>query len=132
KHLAEMQRYSGLDAAPVFSPIVADFYSGMEVTVPLFAQMLAPGKGVSDIRETYAALYRGPVISFEDMADADGLLSAAAFSGLDSMQISVFGNDERILLTARYDNLGKGASGAAIQCLNLVLGAKETDGLKLA
>ena len=132
QHLAEMQRYSGLDAAPVFSPIVADFYSGMEVTVPLFAQMLAPGKGVSDIRETYAALYRGPVISFEDMADADGLLSAAAFSGLDSMQISVFGNDERILLTARYDNLGKGASGAAIQCLNLVLGAKETDGLKLA
>ena len=68
---------------------------------------------------------------YRDGADEGGFLSAGAFTGLDSMEISVFGNEERVLLTARYDNLGKGASGAAVQCLNLVLGAEETTGLAL-
>ena len=132
KHLAEMQRYTGLDTAPVFSPVVADFYSGMEVTVPLFRQMLAPGKDVSDIRASYSQAYAGPIVTFAEDPDADGFLSAGAFSCLDTMRVSVFGNDDRILLTARYDNLGKGASGAAIQCMNLVIGAQETDGLLLS
>lgn len=131
KHLPEMRALTGIDTAPLFSPIVADFYSGMEVTVPLFAGQLAPGAEIGDVKNVYRRAYTGPVVTFRDGADEGGFLSAAAFTGLDSMEISVFGNEERILLTARYDNLGKGASGAAVQCLNLVLGIDETTGLAL-
>ncbi len=131
KHLPEMRAMTGIEAQPVFCPIVADFYSGMEVTVPLFASQLASGAGIDDVKNVYRRAYAGPVVTFRDGADEGGFLSAAAFTGLDSMEISVFGNGERMLLTARYDNLGKGASGAAVQCLNLVLGADETAGLAL-
>ena len=131
KHLAEMTRVTGLACAPLFSPVVADFYSGMVVTVPLFRRQLASGFCPDDIRQTYMDVYGGPVVTYTDAADRDGFLSAAALSGSDGMCISVFGNDDRILLTARYDNLGKGASGAAIQCMNLVTGADETRGLVL-
>ncbi len=131
KHLPEMQAMTGLITAPIFCPIVADFYSGMEVTVPLFAEELAEGKTVEDIKAAYRALYTTPLVSYSDEADADGFLSAGGLSEKDNMVISVFGNGERILLTARYDNLGKGASGAAIECLNLVLGLPDTEGLSL-
>ena len=131
KHLPEMQAVTGLANAPLFLPIVADFYSGMEVTVPLFASQLCPGKTVEDIKATYAAQYATPLLHYTDHADESGFLSAAALSGKDSMQISVHGNGERILLVARYDNLGKGASGAAIECLNLVLGCEPYLGLEL-
>ncbi len=127
KHLPEMQALCGLDSAPVFCPIVADYYSGMEVTVPVFAEQL--NGGIDDIRAVYRQVYAGPVVRFADAADEAGFLSAAAFSGRDDMQISVSGNPERVLLTARFDNLGKGASGAAIQNMNLLLGADETEGL---
>ena len=129
KHLREMVHVTGLQTKPVFCPIVADFYSGMEVTVSLFADDLR-GTPV-DVRAVYAALYAGPVVQYRDAADEGGFYSAAALSGLDRMEITVAGNDERILLIARYDNLGKGASGAAVECLNLVLGAEETTGLAL-
>ena len=129
KHLREMSVISGLDEMPLFCPIVADFYSGMEVTVPLFARNI---KGnISDISEVYRAAYRGGVIHFDKDCDENGFLSAAAFSGRDDMQISVCGNSERILLIARFDNLGKGASGAAIQNMNILLGANEATGLNL-
>ena len=129
KHLPEMQAVTGLEKAPVFCPTVAPFYSGMEVTVPLFADAI--NGGADEIKEIYKAKYTGPVVRFSDAPDADGMLSAAAKSGTDGMEISVFGNGERILLTARYDNLGKGASGAAVQCLNIMRGADETAGLAL-
>ncbi|MBR4439499.1 MAG: N-acetyl-gamma-glutamyl-phosphate reductase [Clostridia bacterium] len=129
KHLPEMQAVTGLEKAPVFCPIVADFYSGMEVTVPLFADAI--NGGADEIKEIYKAKYAGPVVRFSDAPDADGMLSAAAKSGTDGMEVSVFGNGERILLTARFDNLGKGASGAAVQCLNIMRGADETAGLAL-
>ena len=129
KHLPEMAAISGLNAPPCFCPIVADFYSGMEVTVPLFASQLRGS--VQQIQEIYREAYAGPVVRFAEAPDEGGFLSAAALSGSDGMEISVSGNDERILLTARYDNLGKGASGAAIQNLNLLLGADETEGLVL-
>ena len=129
KHLKEMVHVTGLAAKPVFCPIVANFYSGMEVTVPLFAEDL---KGtVSDIRKVYAAKYAGPIVRYAENADEGGFFSAAALSDTDGMEITVAGNDERILLVARYDNLGKGASGAAVECLNLVLGTEETTGLEL-
>ncbi len=129
KHLPEMQAITGLTHAPVFCPIVGDFYSGMEVTVPVFSSWL---KGtVEDIRQVYAQYYQGPVVTYVDQAGENGFLSASVYAGLDTMEISVQGGDERILLTARYDNLGKGASGAAIQNMNLVLGSPETEGLCL-
>ena len=129
KHLPEMAAVSGLSAPPCFCPIVADFYSGMEVSVPLFASQL---RGTpAQIREIYREAYSGPVVRYVESPDEGGFLSAAALSGSDGMEVSVSGNDERILLTARYDNLGKGASGAAIQNLNLLLGADETEGLVL-
>ena len=129
KHLPEMVKICGLENAPVFCPIVADFYSGMEVTVPLFASQLKKG-GIDDIRALYASLYSGEMVCYKEGCDEGGFMSAAAMSGLDSMQIEVAGNDERILLIARYDNLGKGASGAAVECLNIKLGCAKTKNLE--
>ena len=131
KHLKEMQAVCGLQSPPVFCPIVSDFYSGMVVTVPLFRQDLAGGKTADDIRAVYAAQYQGPVVQYKETMDEDGFLSGAGLSGKDAMEITVCGNEDRILLIARYDNLGKGASGAAVQCLNLVLGVEPTTGLEL-
>lgn len=131
KHLPEMQAVTGLLSAPVFSPIVSDFYSGMVVTLPLFSAQLLPGKAAADIRAAYAALYRGPVVRYTEGADESGFLSAARLSGKDTMEISVFGNEERILAVARYDNLGKGASGAAVECMNIVMGADPCEALEL-
>ncbi len=124
KHLPEMTAITGLECAPAFSPIVADFYSGMEVTVPLFGKDI---KGtIEDVKNVYRTAYSSPIIHFNESDDEGGFLSAAKYSGLDSMGISVYGNDGRILLVARYDNLGKGASGAAVECLNVKLGCDKT------
>ena len=131
KHLREMCAIPGLTHAPVFAPIVANFYSGMETSVALFASQLCPGKTAEDIKAAYAAKYTGPVVTYRDPACADGFLSAAAMSGKDSMVVSVSGNDERILLTSVFDNLGKGASSAALECLNLVMGREKGFGLDL-
>ena len=129
KHLKEMKALTGLAEAPIFCPIVADFYSGMVVTVPLFAGELAGG--MADIREIYKKCYDTPIVRYKEAPDEAGFLSAAGLSGRDGMEISVLGNEERILLVARYDNLGKGASGAAVECMNLVTGAEKTLGLEL-
>lgn len=131
KHLKEMKAVTGLASEPVFCPVVADFYSGMQVTVPLFAGWLKPGAGMEEVKNAYKALYTGPVVSYTDAVDEGGFLSAAAQSGLDSMKITVAGNEQRMLLLAVYDNLGKGASGAAVECMNLVTGAEKTLGLEL-
>ena len=127
KHLPEIVKLCGLQMPPIFCPIVGDFYSGMEVTVPLFASQL---KGTAaDIRALYADYYKTGLVRAADAADPDGMLSAAAFSGRDDMQVAVFGSEERILLVSRFDNLGKGASGAAIQNMNILLGLPEETGL---
>ncbi len=130
KHLPEMSAQSGLPA-PVFCPVIGDFYSGMQVTVPLFISQCAQGSSVEMIADVYRRAYCGPVVSFTEPDTENGILSSAALSGKDSMHISVAGNGERILLLAVYDNLGKGASGAAVECLNMVLGAEPTTGLCL-
>lgn len=126
KHLKEMRAVCGLTSEPVFCPIVAPYYSGMEVTIPLF---LGGALTFDALRDVYRQTYQTGVVRYVEHADEDGFLSAAALSGRDDMEISVFGNDARALLIARFDNLGKGASGAAIQCMNLVIGAEETRGL---
>ena len=123
KHLKEMAIVCGLDNPPGFSPIVADYYSGMEVSVQLF------NTNIDEIKSIYKEVYHGPVIKYAEGADEGGFMSAAAFSGRDDMEITVCGTNERALLTARFDNLGKGASGAAIQNMNLLMGADETEGL---
>ena len=129
KHLPEMMEVCSLENAPAFIPVVADFYSGMEVTVPVFASEL--NGSIENIKEVYRSLYSGGIVKYADASDEGGFLSAGAFEGSDAMEISVFGNDERILLCARYDNLGKGASGAAIECMNLALGLEASKGLSL-
>ena len=136
KHLPEMVKVCGLDAAPCFSPIVVPHYSGMEVTVPLFDRDLAAIKAC--YREYYgesafakATADKPGLVCFADdpAAMEGGFLSSAGLSGRDTLEVSAYGNGERIVLVARFDNLGKGASGAAIQNMNLVLGVDEKSGL---
>lgn len=129
KHLPEMNAVCGLSNAPIFCPVVASYYAGMEVTVPLFKDQIKGTK--EDICNVYRAYYQGGLVRFEEAGDEGGFLSANAYEGRDDMQITVQGNDERMLLVARFDNLGKGASGAAIQNMNILLGADETAGLSI-
>lgn len=131
KHLKEMVMVTGINSAPVFCPTVASFYSGMEVSVPLFASQLLNGKTVEDIKNLYKEKYNGTFVKYVENADEGGFLAANAHSGYDNMEITVCGNAERILLVARYDNLGKGASGAAVECMNIAIGADITTGLTL-
>ena len=131
KHLPETTAITGLINAPAFCPIVSDFYSGMEVTVTLFSSMLKDGKSIEDIKKVYSDKYNGPIVTYKEDAYENGFASALKLSGKDSMEITVSGNEDRILLIARYDNLGKGASGAAVECLNIVLGNDKTQGLDI-
>ena len=103
----------------------------MVVTVPLFKEDLAAGKTAEDIKAVYAAQYQGPMVTYKKSMDEAGFMSAEPLSYKDIMEVTVCGNEDRILLIARYDNLGKGASGAAVECLNMVLGADPTTGLEL-
>lgn len=130
KHLKEMKAVCGLENAPVFCPIVSDFYSGMHVTVPLFKSQLKKGT-IEDIKAVYKAKYTTEFVKYEESVDEDGFISGLANADTDGMKIAVYGNEERILLTAVYDNLGKGASGAGIECMNLALGTDVTKGLVL-
>lgn len=127
KHLKEMVALTGINLSPAFCPIVGDFYSGMEVSIPVFKKDLSTD--LNGIKEIYKNCYNSKIVHFNENADEGGFMSALALSGRDDMEISVAGNEDRILLTARYDNLGKGASGSAIQNMNIVLGVDETIGL---
>lgn len=126
KHLPEMQKLCNLTVPPVFCPVVADYYSGMEVTVSVSSNDAA---ALDELCGCYKEYYAKGLVHFTEQADENGFLSAAKLSGRDDMELSVYGNDERILLVSRFDNLGKGASGAAIQNMNLALGLAEEKGL---
>ena len=127
KHLPEMVKVCGLSVAPAFIPIVVPHLSGMEVTVPVFAKDLRGS--VDDLKACYRDAYRSGLVRFAEDPSEGGFLSSAKLSGSDALEVSVFGNAERALLVARFDNLGKGASGAAIQNMNIVLGVDEATGL---
>lgn len=129
KHLPEMVKLCGLENEPVFCPVVDSYYSGMEVTVPLFKSDL--NGNVEDIKEVFKNYYKNGLVKYVENADGNGFISACELSGKDSMEISVLGNDDRILLVSRFDNLGKGASGAAIQNMNILLGIDEKTGLDI-
>ena len=130
KHLPEMVAYTGLAHAPVFVPIVDNFYKGMAVAVPLHLRLLAPGTTRAGLHATLARHYEGErfvrVMPLDAGSNADGgFFDALAANDTNRCDLVVFGNDERALVVARLDNLGKGASGAAIQCMNLMLGFDE-------
>lgn len=131
KHIPEMKAITGIENAPLFCPIVADFYSGMLVTVPIFKSQLREGYDIESVKKIFRDKYNSEIVKYEECLDSGAMLSANAIRGKDSMRVAVYGNEDRILLTALYDNLGKGASGAAIQCMNMVLGIDKTIGLVL-
>ncbi|HOJ47422.1 MAG TPA: N-acetyl-gamma-glutamyl-phosphate reductase [Bacillota bacterium] len=135
KHLKEMTAVCGLKQKPLFNPIVADFYSGMVVSVPLYVSYLNGFGGIKELHEFFCEYYKDEklitVLPFHEKGTESGFLYANELAGKDSMQIIVCGNDERALVAARFDNLGKGASGAAVQCMNIMLGIEETTGLSL-
>ncbi len=135
KHLKEMKAITGLSREPLFSPIVADYYSGMLVSVPLYAELLNGTQTQKTVHAMFEKHYAGEkfirVMPLGAEAESHNFLGSNNCSGWDGLEIFVSGNDERILLSSRFDNLGKGASGAAIQCLNIVLGCDEAKGLHL-
>ncbi len=126
KHLPEMQQVCGLTRPPVFSPILGDFYAGMATSV------LLPGFDAEQVWETLNRHYQGePVVSVAPLGGDEPVIYADTLAGKDSMRIQVCGHREQTMVTALFDNLGKGASGAAIQNLNILLGVSETTGLNL-
>lgn len=134
KHLPEMQQVCGLKYKPMFNPIVDDYYCGMVVTVPLISRALSRKYSAENIHEILSAHYDGQrFVKVMELGGKetlpDGFLAANTLAGTNDMQIFVCGNDEQILLAARLDNLGKGASGAAVQNMNIMLGLDETVGL---
>lgn len=129
KHLKEMCAVTGLSRAPVFLPIVGDFYSGMQVTVPLPESQCKASR--AQIEGIYRSAYDDAVIRWDAHMEQDGFLSALTLSGRDDMRVGLMGTDERLIAVAQYDNLGKGASGAAIECMNLALGLSDYEGLIL-
>lgn len=135
KHLKEMQKITGLTKTPLFSPIIADFYSGMFVSLPLYTDMLKKGASLETIHDIFAKHYEGEkfikVMPLGAEDETNGFIGGNNCSGWDGLQIFVTGNEDRIVVTSRFDNLGKGASGAAIQCMNIVMGCDEAKGLNL-
>jgi N-acetyl-gamma-glutamyl-phosphate reductase len=130
KHLKEMKAITGIDSSPVFCPIVTDCYSGMLVTVPIFKEYLNDAS-IEDVKKVYFDKYNGSVVQYIENINENGFICSNKLSFKDNMEIFVEGNDDRILLMARYDNLGKGASGAAIQNMNIIMGVEETTGLDI-
>lgn len=133
KHLPEMQKITGLAYKPMFNPIVDNYYSGMVVSVPIQSRLLQKKYTPEDVREVLYENYRDS--NFIEVKPAgsecvpDGFLASNGLSGTNKMEIYVFGDNEQMLLCSRLDNLGKGASGAAVQCLNIMMGIDETTGL---
>lgn len=135
KHLKEMKAIPGLKNDPLFNPYVCDFYSGMLVTIPLYVELLQFRVKPIDVYQALKDFYKDSkfvrVMPFNDKGTSDGFLSASHLSGKDYMEIYVAGNDERISITSCLDNLGKGASGAAIECMNYMLGINPEKGLNV-
>lgn len=126
KHLPEIIAATGISSPPAFMPVVADYYSGMEVTVPVSAAGLTRESVEKVMKEYYAGQ---PLVKVCDSIDEGGFIAAGQLAGTNMLHIAVEGSDENILLAAVYDNLGKGASGAAVQNMNIMLGIEETKGL---
>jgi N-acetyl-gamma-glutamyl-phosphate reductase len=132
KHLPEMRVLAGLEKPPLFCPIVDDFYQGMLVSLCLGAEEFVKPASIEGLREYFADYYRDEgLIRVMGEPPPDGTMASGALSGRDDLEIWISGHGDQFLLMARFDNLGKGASGAAVQCLNLMLGRPEFQGLRL-
>lgn len=135
KHLKEMKAITGLAKEPLFSPIICDYYSGMVMSVPLYTDMLKKAKTPVEIHQMFSKFYEGEkfvkVMPLDAEAGEGNMLAGNGCSGWDGLRIFVTGNADRVVLSAQFDNLGKGASGAAVQCLNIMLGCEEDKGLQL-
>ena len=135
KHLKEMQKITGLTRTPLFSPIIDDYYSGMVVSVQIYTDMLSKKETVESLLAYYTEYYKDQpfikVAAADDEIAASGFIAGNGMSGWDGLKIYVTGNEDRIVISSQFDNLGKGASGAAIECMNLVLGCESTKGLNL-
>ncbi|MBK5247325.1 MAG: hypothetical protein JJE49_08690 [Peptostreptococcaceae bacterium] len=127
-----MIKISGLSKSPAFIPIISNYYSGMLVTIPTEVKMMAKGYHIEEIERLFKEFYLDEMlvkVSTLDSEEKKGMLYANKMAGRDDMEILIYGNEETIVISSRYDNLGKGASGAAIQCMNIMLGIEETTSL---
>ena len=131
KHLPEMQKICGLTNKPVFTPIVDDYYKGMATTVPFHMSQMSGVSTLAEVRQKLADYYAGAALVHVAESTDTAKLYANAQAGKDTLELIVAGNDEQFTVTALFDNLGKGASGAAVQNMNLMLGFDETTGLNL-
>lgn len=132
KHLKEMKAITGISKYPVFSPMICDYKCGMVVSVPFFTDMLCGGLKPNDVREILMQQYQGEdLVKVRPERYTKNMIGANNFDGRDDMEIELNGNDERFVITARFDNLGKGASGAAVQCMNIACGIEEEKSLVL-
>ncbi len=135
KHLKEMKAVTGLTREPLFCPMTTNYHSGMVVQVPIFADMMAKKMSPEELCEFFAGYYKDEkfikVMPYGAEAEAGGAIFSDACAGWDGIEIFVTGNKDRLVVATRFDNLGKGASGAAIQCMNIVLGCDEAKGLNI-
>lgn len=132
KHLPEMQKIAGLDFPPVFNPVVDDYYKGMATTILLHNRLLHGTPSAEEIASSLSSFYAGQTfVKVVPFGENDALLSANKLAGKDTLELTVCGHAEQTMITARFDNLGKGASGAAVENMNLMLGFEETAGLNV-
>lgn len=132
KHLKEMKAVSGMSKFPIFSPVICDYPRGMVVCIALYTDRMNKKYTVDDIYEMMSAHYEGsPIVKVRRPGYTTGMIGSNNFAQRDDMEIEINGNADRILITSRFDNLGKGASGAAIQCMNIATGIDETTGLNI-
>lgn len=132
KHLKEMKAVSGLAKTPIFSPIICDYPQGMVVSIPLYTDRMTKKYTKQDIFEMFSEHYAGSdIVKVRPLGYTEGMIASNTFENRDDMEIEINGNDDRILITSRFDNLGKGASGAAIQCMNIAMGIDEKTGLNI-
>ncbi|NLL62767.1 MAG: N-acetyl-gamma-glutamyl-phosphate reductase [Ruminococcaceae bacterium] len=131
KHIPEIQKICDLAVTPIFIPIVDDFYKGMQTSVPLHKEQTNGFTAQQICDQLYDYYKNTKLISVNPKVQTEGMLATDTFKSKDTLEITVSGNDDRIVITARFDNLGKGASGAAVQNMNLMLGFDETKGLNI-
>lgn len=134
KHLPEMKIIPGLEYEPIFNPYVCDYFQGMTVTVGLHSRLLSKKVTAANVQEMFAEHYDGCRFVHVAPLMGEGVLPEAfipanTLAGTNDMQLFVYGNDDRIMVTTRFDNLGKGASGSAVQCMNIMMGIDEATGL---
>ncbi len=129
KHLPEMVKVTGLEITPVFNPIVADYYCGMAVSVPIFTDLLKVKMSLYDLKRYFIEFYKNSKFITVHSGPENGFLPATGLEGTNNLRIYICGNDERVTITAVFDNLGKGASSAAIENMNIAMGFDEATGL---